>query len=326
MNDRIREFDIFLRVTEKASFSAAARSLDCDPSTISKIIQRLENRLSVRLFNRTSRALALTQDGMKLLEAAQRVVEALEEVEHAVGKGTVEVSGTLRVNTSLAFALYHVAPHVLEFSERHPELRLDFVLTATPVDMIENQIDVSLRSGYIPDSSLVAKRISATRWIVCASPAYLKRAGVPLKPDELKNHNCLNFLPGSYRSTWPMLDHGRMSNFDIKGTMGSNSPDLLRALACEGLGVVRLSEFHVGNDIASGHLVQVLKSYQPDVEEPVFAVYPSKRNLSLRLRCFLDFLDEKLNAPRAATQTAPPIGAGPRSADASNRLSTSAKH
>lgn len=326
MNDRIREFDIFLRVTEKASFSAAARSLDCDPSTISKVIQRLENRLSVRLFNRTSRALTLTQDGMKLLEAAQRVVEALEEVEHAVGKGTAEVSGTLRVNSSMAFALYHIAPHALEFSERHPGLRLDIVLTATPLDMVENQIDVSLRSGYIPDSSLVAKRISGTRWIICASPAYLKKAGVPMRPDELKSHNCLNFLPGSYRSSWPMLDQGKITNFDVKGTMGSNSPDLLRALACEGLGVVRLSEFHVGNDIASGHLVQVLKAYQPDVEEPVFAVYPSKRNLSPRLRAFLDFLDEKLNAPRAATQAAPPMAAGPRSTRTDDWLSTTAKH
>lgn len=296
MNDRIREFDIFLRVTEEASFSAAARSLDCDPSTISKVIQRLENRLGVRLFNRTSRALALTQEGESFLEAAQRVVDAITDAENVIGQGTAEVSGTLRINSTLAFVVYHVVPHLPDFVRRYPKLRLDFVLTATPMDMFENQIDISLRGGFIPDSTLVAKRIASSRWIICAAPSYLEQAGVPRTPADLSRHNCLNFLPGSYRSRWPVRDHGDNLNLDVKGNVSTNSPDLLRALTCSGLGVARLSEAHIGNDLLSGRLVPLLEEFQFDTEEPVFAVYPSKRNLSPRVKAFLDFLDEKLHA------------------------------
>lgn len=298
MNDRIRELDVFLRVTEESSFSAAARSLDCDPSTVSKLIQRLENRLCVRLFQRTSRALRLTPEGTRFLDAAQRVVDALEDAESVAGQGAAQASGVLRINSALGFAQYHVAPILGEFLARHPNLRVEFVLTAAPVDLIEQQIDVSLRSGYIPDSSLVAKRIASVRWIVCAAPAYLARAGTPKTLDDLQRHNCLNFLPGSFRSTWPMRADGHDTGVDVKGNVGSNSPDLLRVLALRGLGIVRLSEFLIGHDIAAGALVPVLPALQADAEEPVFAVFASRRNLSTRVKLFLDFVDEKLAGQR----------------------------
>jgi DNA-binding transcriptional LysR family regulator len=298
MNDRIRELDVFLRVAEEASFSAAARSLNCNPSTISKQVQRLENRLGVRLFNRTSRALALTQEGERYLEAAQRVVEALEAAEAVVAAGQVEISGVLRINSTLSIVQSHIAPMIGGFLRRHPKLHLQFVLTAAPVDMLENQIDISLRSGHIPDSSLVAKRIASIRWIVCASPEYLKRAGTPLSVEDLARHNCLNFLPGSFRSTWPMRSGSKTVNLDVKGNVGANSADLLRLLALQGIGIVRLSEFHVGRDIADKRLVSLLREHQLDVEEPLFAVYASKRNLPPRVRAFLEFLDETLLARR----------------------------
>jgi DNA-binding transcriptional LysR family regulator len=295
MNDRIRELDVFLRVTDEASFSAAARSLDCNPSTISKVIQRLEDRLGVRLFERTSRAMHLTQEGERFLEAARRVIDALDDAEHVLGeRGGCEVSGTLRINSTLAFAQFHLAPRVGEFIRRHPKIHLEFMLTAAPVDLFENQIDISLRSGYIPDSSLVARRIATSRWFICASPQYLKRAGMPTETADLERHQCLNFLPGSYRSSWPM--RGAAGNFDLRlrGSVDSNSSELLRQLACQGLGIVRLSEFVVGNDLASGALVPVLCGMQAEAEEPVFAVYASKRNISPRVKVFLDFLEEQI--------------------------------
>lgn len=303
MNDQIREFNVFLRVTEEASFSAAARSLDCNPSTVSKLIQRLENRLKVRLFNRTSRALRLTQEGERFLDAAQRVIDAIEEAENSVGQSVADTVGRLRVNTNLAFAQYHIAPIIGEFLHRYPKLRVEVVLTTTPLDMVEQQIDVSLRGGYIPDSSLVAKRIAASRWVICASPKYLERSGTPLTIEDLAKHNCLNFLPGSYRSTWPMRRESTNVQVDIKGNFESNSPELLRLLACDGLGIVRLNEFHVGHDLASKKLVSLLDQYQIDVKEPVYAVYASKRNLSPRVKVFLDFLDEKLTSPLARAGT-----------------------
>jgi DNA-binding transcriptional LysR family regulator len=300
MNDRFHELEVFLRVAEEASFSAAARRLDCDPSTVSKLIQRLENRLAVRLFQRNSRSLALTPEGARFLEAAQRVVEALEAAEGLAGPSGQALAGVLRINSALAFAQYHVAPILGEFLARHPRLRVEFVLTATPVDLIEQQIDVSLRGGYIPDSSLVAKRVATSRWVVCAAPAYLARAGTPATPADLAHHNCLNFLPGAFRSTWPMREDGHDTGVQVGGNVGANSPDLLRALALEGLGIVRLSEFHVGRDLARGALVPVLADHQADADEPVFAVFASRRHLSPRVKAFLDFLDEKLGSAGAA--------------------------
>lgn len=299
MNDRIRELDVFLRVTEESSFSAAARSLDCNPSTVSKVIQRLEDRLGARLFDRTSRAMHLTQEGERFLEAARRVVDALEDAEHVLGESGAEVGGVLRINSTLAFAQFHLAPLVAEFIGRYPKLRLEFMLTAAPVDLIDNQIDISLRSGYIPDSSLIARRIATSRWFVCAAPAYLARAGTPRVAADLVRHQCLNFLPGSYRSSWPLQGADGKVDLDLRGSIESNSSELLRLLACQGLGIVRLSEFVVGHDLAIGALVPVLPDLQLDAEEPVFAVYASKRNISPRVRALLDFLEEKLGPQMA---------------------------
>jgi DNA-binding transcriptional LysR family regulator len=295
MNDRIRELDIFLRVTEAASFSAAARSLDCAPSTISKVIQRLENRLGVRMFHRTSRVLKLTQEGELFLAGAQRVVTALEDAEQSLGSYKAQATGVLRVNSTPAFARYHLAPIMAEFCERNPMLKVEFVLTVTPPDIFEQQIDVSIQSGHIADSTLVAKRVTSTRWIMCAGPAYLKRAGVPRTVDDLARHNCLNFMPGSFRSHWPVKAGGKTETLEMQGNISANNGDMLRALACAGMGIARLADHHVGAEIAAGKLVPVLQEFQLELPEPVFAVYGSKRNLSPRVKVFLDYLVEKLS-------------------------------
>lgn len=295
MNDRIRELDVFLRVTEENSFSAAARSLDCNPSTVSKVIQRLEDRLRVRLFHRTSRVLKLTREGERFLEGAQRVIDTLEEAENAVGEARADATGVLRINCPLLLAQYQLSPLIPEFLARHRAMRVEFVLTAAPLDMFENHIDLSFQSGTIPDSSLVAKRVATTRWMMCASPSYLATAGIPKALEDLTLHNCLNFLAGSFRSSWPVRHAGQTQALDVKGNVGSNSAELLRSFAIAGLGVVRLSEMHVGPDIASGRLIPVLPEFQTDSEEPLFVVYPSKRNLSLRVRTFLDFMEERIH-------------------------------
>ncbi|NDZ18552.1 LysR family transcriptional regulator [Variovorax sp. WS11] len=296
MNDRIRELDVFLRVTEETSFSAAARSLDCDPSTVSKLIQRLEDRLQVRLFHRTSRVLKLTREGQQFLESAHRVMDALEEAENGLTQSRAVASGVLRINSPLLIAQHQLSPLVPEFLEKHPGMRVEFILTGTPIDLFENQIDISFQSGNIPDSSMVARRIATTRWTLCAAPRYLAKAGVPRTVEDLRAHNCLNFLAGSFRSTWPMQVRGDAAAIEVKGNIGSNSAELLRSFAGEGMGIARLSELLVGADLASGRLVRVLEAFQHEAEEPLFVVYPSKRNLSLRVRAFLDFLNDKFKA------------------------------
>ncbi len=295
--DNIRELAFFLRVSEEESFSAAARSLDLDPSTISKVVQRLENRLGVRLFHRTSRVLRLTQEGERFLSAAQKVMQALEEAEESLSPSLEAASGVLRIGSTPAFARFWLAPLMPSFCEKHPQLRVEFLLSATPPDLFEQQIDVSFQSGAIPDSSLVARRVGTVRWHLYAAPSYLERHGTPRTIDELADHRCLNFLPGSYRSRWPMVDgQGRRDVTPDPGPVSANTGDVLCALAVAGMGVARLAEYRVANDAPPGSLVTVLDEHQPE-GEPIFAVYPSRRHLSLRVRALLAHLGGQTPSP-----------------------------
>jgi DNA-binding transcriptional LysR family regulator len=295
MNDRIRELAFFLRVSEEASFSAAARSLDLDPSTISKVIQRLENRLGVRLFHRTSRVLQLTQEGEQFLAAAQKVMQALEEAEASIGPAATEATGVLRLSSTPAFARQRLAPLMPEFLKANPALRVEFVLAATPPDLFEQQIDVSFQSGNIPDSTLVARRVTVARWRLCAAPAYLKSAGTPHTPEDLHKHRCLNFLPGSYRSRWQLRHGTKVESFEPKALIAANNGDVLCTLAVAGMGIARLADYHIAAELQSGQLVTLLDDFELD-REPIYAVYPSKRHLSARVRVFLDFVGERLAA------------------------------
>ncbi len=298
MNGRIRELDIFLRVAEAASFSATARSLNLDPSTISKTIQRLEARLGVRLFQRNSRVLRLTHEGSAFLNGAQRVLRTLEEAELSLGRATREASGVVRLHSTAAFACTRLAPLMPEFTTRYPRLRVEFVLVPSPPDLFEQQIDISLQGGHIADSSWVTRRIATSRWLLCASPAYLARAGEPRHPDQLAAHRCLNFMPGSYRSHWPVA--GQEPPLEPQGSFAANNGDMLCALARAGLGIVRVADYHAQAALLAGELVPVLDTPAFRAPpEPLYAVYPGKRHLSARVRAMLDFLTEKLSDPPA---------------------------
>ncbi len=303
MNDRIRELGFFLRVTEEASFSAAARSLDLDPSTISKVIQRLENRLGVRLFHRTSRVLQLTQEGEQFLAAAHKVMQALEEAEAAVSPAVTQASGVLRISSTAAFARRRLAPLVPSFLAAQPQVRVEIVVAATPPDLFEQQIDIAFQGGNIPDSTLVARRITTARWHLCAAPMYLSRAGTPKTPEDLHHHRCLNFLPGSFRSRWPFKFGTQILTHEPKAVATANNGDVLCALATQGLGLARLAGYHIDAELASGQLVTVLPEFELD-REPIYAVYASKRHLSPRVRAFLEHTAQAFEAE-------PPTGPAP---------------
>jgi DNA-binding transcriptional LysR family regulator len=293
MYDNIRELAFFLRVSEEASFSAAARSLDLDPSTISKVVQRLENRLGVRLFHRTSRVLRLTQEGERFLAAAQKVMQALEEAEESLSPAMSEASGVLRIGSTPAFARFWLAPLMPSFCAKHPKLRVEFLLSASAPDLFESQLDIAFQSGAIPDSSLVARRIGTVRWRIYAAPSYLKQHGTPRTPDDLAAHRCLNFLPGSYRSQWPLRDGDTLRRVAPTGPVSANGGDLLCALAVAGMGLARLAEYRAAADAPQGSLVTVLDAFEPE-GEPIYAVYPSRRHLSVRVRALLDHIGDNL--------------------------------
>jgi DNA-binding transcriptional LysR family regulator len=295
MYDNVRELAFFLRVCEEASFSAAARSLNLDPSTISKVVQRLENRLGVRLFHRTSRVLQLTQEGERFLAAAQKVMQALEEAEEALNPGLEGASGLLRVASTPAFARSRLAPLMPSFLEKYPALKVEFVLAGNQPDLFEQQIDVSFQGGVIPDSTLVARRVTSTTWRVCASPGYLGRAGTPRTPEDLAQHQCLNFLPGSFRSEWRLRQEEGAQAQRPAARLAANNGDMLCTLALAGMGLARLADYHVQDDLQAGRLVPVLQDFEGE-PEPIYAVYPSRRHLSVRVRAFLEHVEQGFGA------------------------------
>jgi DNA-binding transcriptional LysR family regulator len=299
--DRFREFETFVSVVESGSFSAASRKLGCTPSAVSKLIERMENRLGVRLLQRTSRSLALTQEGRNLHRSAIRVLEAISDAESTLTEVNAPATGLLRVHTTLNFAQTQIAPVLPEFLALHPQLRIEFLLNSEPIDLVHADIDLSLQVGPVSNPSLIARRIATTRWLLCAAPGYLQAAGTPRLPEDLLHHNCLNFLPQTYRSVWPLRkdtgDEGEgpvPSRYEAAGNVASNSDNFLRVLACQGMGIARLAAFHIGQDLREGRLSAVLGDCLPDQPEPVFAVYQSRRNLSSRVKVFLRFLEERV--------------------------------
>lgn len=299
--DRFREFETFVCVVESGSFSGASRKLGCTPSAVSKLVERMENRLGVRLVQRTSRSLALTEEGRNFHRAAVRVLESITDAESTLLGPDAPATGLLRIHTTLNFAQHQLAPLLPEFLALHPELRMEFHLHAELIDLIKADIDLSLQVGPVTNPSLVARRIATTRWLLCASPNYLRSAGTPAVPEDLLRHNCLNFLPQTYRSVWPLRappagDGAKPmpTRYEAVGNVVSNSDNFLRILAIQGMGIVRLGSFHIAQDLREGRLTTLLDEFLPEEPEPVFAVYQSRRNLSLRVKVFLKFLEERL--------------------------------
>lgn len=294
---QLSELEVFVAAVDTGSFSAAGRRLDLTPSAVSKLVSRLEDRLHVRLFHRGPRSLSLTEAGQVLYDEGQLIFAALKNAENAVLSCSGEVSGTLRVHSMVTFAKYQLAPVIGAFLERHPKLRVEFHLTNEAVDFVEQRIDVSIQGGPLPDSALVARRLLDSPWIVCAAPAYLARHGTPRTPAELAQHNCINFSHRSDWNSWPLVEDGAARSVAARGNIGANLGDMLLELARQGLGLVRLAQFHVGEDLKTGRLVQVLADHQPAVQEPLYLVYQGRKHLSPRVQAFLAFMGEKFAGP-----------------------------
>ena len=297
-SDRFREFEVFVAVVDAGSLSGAARRLGCTPSAVSKLMERLESRIGARLLQRTSRAISLTAEGRTFHRAAAHALEAVNEAESLMLDAAAPASGTLKVHTTLNFAQHQLAPILPDFLSRHPRVRIEFLLSSDPVDLIQADIDISIQVGQVTNPSLVAKRIGTARWVVCAAPSYLQSHGVPRKPGDLSGHACLNFLPHMARSSWPMRLPTGEPPLQPVGALASNSDNFLRVLACQGLGIARLSDFHIAQDVEDGRLVALLDDHQVGEPEPIYAVFQSRRNLSLRVKVFLNFLESRIGQKR----------------------------
>lgn len=291
--DAIEGLPVFVRTVREGSFSAAARALDLTPSAVSKQISRLEDRLSVRLFNRTTRRLSLTEEGAAFFERASRILADLEDAAEAVSSLKAVPRGRLRVTMPTAYGVIHLLPALPDYTARHPEVTLEIDLNDRIVNMIEEGFDLALRVGDLEDSSLIGRRLAANRRVLAAAPGYLAARGVPQVPQELAEHNCLVYTYRAQRYDWHLVDDaGRESLVPVAGNLETNNPMMLRAAALAGLGVVLLPLWIIGPDLKAGRLKQLLPAYHwPD--SAIHVVYPPGRHLSARVRSFVDFLVER---------------------------------
>ena len=295
--NRYAEMQVFVRAAEDGSFSAAARNLALTPSAVSKLVGRMEDRLGVLLFRRSHRTIDLTPEGEAFYHAAQAAIEAVDTADAAVFCGTA-AQQTLRIRSMPIFGQTVLAPKVAEFCQQHPNLHVELQLRIDSSHLLDDGMDVAIHVGNLKDSSLVAMRFSSTRWIICAAPAYLAAHGAPSHPGELAHHTCLNFISSIAASTWVVRrGNDPARSLPIKSRILSNQASVLIEFARAGLGIARLIEVQVADDLAQGRLVELFPEHQCHEEDPIVAVYQSRRHLSNRVRAFLDFLRTSFSDP-----------------------------
>jgi DNA-binding transcriptional LysR family regulator len=287
--ERLADVEVFVRAVEAGNFSAAARAMGVTPSAVSKGVARLEARLGVRLLQRTTRTLGLTQQGRLFHERARRALVELDDAEAALAKGNSGVRGALRVSAPVGLGNQLVGQVAQAVVQKHPDLRIELSLTDRRVELIDERVDVAVRVGALPDSSLVARRLGAVRFVVCAAPAYLRRRGVPRAPAELSGHACLRFLSGGVPLPWAFLENGRVGSMEVSGPLDSDSGEVLRNAAVNGLGLMWSLDVLAAKALATGRLRAVLRPFAAP-EVPVHALFPSARNLAPAVHVFIEAL------------------------------------
>ncbi len=290
--DVVGQMKLFVKVVETGGFTSAARELGVPKSTVSRQIARLEDRLGVRLLERTTRALRTTEVGQDYFERSSRIVSEIEQAEAAVRSSQVVPSGTLRVSAPLTFGALYLGDLVASFSRKFPKVQLDVTLTDRKVDLIDEGYDLAVRVGKLSDSSMFARRLGVAPRAIAGSPAYFEAHGVPQEPDDLREHVCLRYM---YADTagWRL---GPDTVVPVHGPLVSNNGDLLRAAASAGLGLVLAPRFILGRDLRVGRLVCVLGDHVKD-EDGIWALYPHNRNLPPKVRAFVDHAVEQLEDP-----------------------------
>jgi len=295
-SDRFQELETFVQIARSGSFSAAGRVLDLSPSAVSKLVTRLEKRFGARLFNRTTHSIKLSEEGEALLQRASRVIEAMQDADRLVDQFSEAPSGQLRVYGLPSFALSQLAPIIPEFLLLNPQIRLDLQLGTEKIDAIEGGVDVILRLGHTKDSTLVSRKIADSGWGVCAAPSYLAYRGVPETPQDLAFHNCINFSVRTHTIPWSFDGNTDNEVGRVSGNVTSNQAPMLRELALRGVGIIRVADFVVADDIRAGALVQILPKFTKVASEPIFALYQKQPTQSLRIRTFVDFLCAKFSS------------------------------
>ena len=295
--DNLTDIAVFVQVVDCGSFTAAAERLELTRSVISKYVSRLEDRLKVRLLNRTTRRLSLTEAGQIFYERSQHGLGEIEAAAAEVAKLQATPRGRLKINAPMSFGILHIAPAMAEFQLQYPEVQLDMNLDDRQIDLVEQGYDVAIRIAELPDSSMVATRLARCHHVVCASSDYIERYGAPRTPDDLRRHNILSYRYQDSPNEWRFLSpDGRYSSVPVAGSIEMNNSLALRQAVLSGAGIILTPTFIVGEDIAAGILVKLLPEYRAK-EVAIYAVYTGRRHLTPKVRAFIDYMKKRLSDP-----------------------------
>ncbi|MEE3626167.1 LysR family transcriptional regulator [Nitrospirillum sp. BR 11752] len=288
--DRLRAFEVFATVVARGGFAKAADALNTSPANVTRYVNELEGHLGSRLLNRTSRRLSLTEAGEALYERAQTILEEVAEAEALASATTLKPRGRLRVNAPLSFGVRHLAPLWPRFMALYPDVLLDIALTDRVVDMVEEGFDLGIRISRGGSPTYAARKLATSRNVLCASPDYLARQGVPETPECLANHARIAYSYTGVPEDWVLLDpEGEPVTVRIPIRLVTNNGDTARAAALAGQGIIWQPTFLIGDDLRAGRLVPVLPNHRiPDID--ILAVYPSRRHVSAKVRALVDFL------------------------------------
>jgi len=287
-------------IARHGSLTTAARALDITPPAATKRLTLMEERLGVRLLNRTTRSASLTQEGETYLAYATRILEQLHEMKEAVTRSSSELRGQLVINATLGFGRTTIAPLASEFAKLHPHVEVNVELTDRPVDLIEGRIDMAIRFGDLPDKRLNARRLMSNRRFLCASPLYLERFGEPKYLADLAHHRCIIHKQNDDAyGIWRFMHDQHNEVMKVKGAMASNDGDIVLGWAIDGHGILIRSEWDLAKYLESGRLKVVLPEFNPPSAD-LYVYYLNKTNQSARARTFIDFLAERFKKRKAS--------------------------
>ncbi len=292
------DLNLFVRVAELGSLSAAGRDLRLSPAVVSSRIQRLENQLGLRLLNRTTRQVNVTPDGETFYEHCLEILKTIERAQDAVSARRNRPAGFMKVSAPTAFARLHVAPHIPTFLERFPEIQLQLIASDRFTNFIDEKVDLAIRIAELKDSSFVVRRLADNKRLLCASPSYLSKSP-PIKAlSDLSKHNCLLLrFPGSQQFEWRIQDpDGETHTLAVTGNMDSDNGEILTEWCLKGYGIALKSMWEVGPYLSSGELLTVLPDCVP-AAHTIHTLYPHARFLPPRVRAFIDFMVETIGDP-----------------------------
>lgn len=295
--DNLNAIQVFARVAESRSFTAAATRLGLTPSAVSKSVSRLEAELGVRLLHRSTRLVTLTNEGANFFDRCRHILAEVDDAERALTSSTLTPQGKLRVQMPVGFGRRVVAPALLGFTQRNPALVLDVELSDRAVDLAYEGIDLAIHIGPLTDTRLVARHLCNLSFAAYASPDYLARHGEPMEPSELEQHNCLAYvfpMTGNYRA-WQFRSEGRTYSKVISGNLNLNNAESLLEAAVAGAGITMISNFIASDALRAGLLRRILTEYVAKGPE-VHAVYLPGRHMSAKVRTFIDFLLELVSS------------------------------